>query len=207
AVATDGTYRIAVTAKGPARSNSGSVSVTVDTTPPTVKLVNLTDGQKLKNADLVVQGITEGGATVQFADSGETVAADNNGGFTLHRQLEHGTNTFKVLARDASGNQAEVSRCVDLLDRPPAIKLDSVADDALVHEAQIHLYGLTDPGVKLSVQGRLVAVDGKGHFDAQVDLAKGLNTVRVEAQDQAGNLTTVERKIRYDLASSEPLNL
>ncbi len=284
-VAADGVYHISINAKGPARSTSGSVTVAVDTTPPTVKLVNLTDGQKLKNADLVVQGITEAGATVQFADSGAPITADSSGGFTLHRQLAHGPNPFKLLVRDASGNEAQVSRTVDLLDQPPAVKIesptegawtnqklvtvagtvdpgtsvrvngqettpgpdgrfhvdvvleegvnslvieatdpvgnktrvehratldthppsvqiDSLADNTTVHEAQVHLYGRTDPGVKLSVQGRQVLVDGQGHFDAPVDLVVGNNTIQVEAQDQAGNLTPLERKVRYELGSS-----
>lgn len=284
-VAADGAYRIEVTAKGPARATSGSVTVAVDTTPPAVKLVNLTDGQKLKNADLVVQGITEAGATVQF-DGGAPVTADSSGGFTLHRQLVHGSNPFTLLVRDASGNEAQVSRTVDLLDQPPAVKIDSpadgawtnqklvtvagtvdpgtsvrvngqettpaadgrfhvdvvldegvnklvidatdpvgnktyiehqatldthppsvqidsLADETTVHEAQVHLYGRTDPGVKLSVQGRQVLVDGQGHFDTPVDLVVGNNTIQVEAQDQAGNLTPLARKVRYDLGSSE----
>ncbi len=284
-IAADGAYRLDITAKGPARSTSGSVTVTVDTTPPAVKLVNLTDGQMLKSNDLVVQGVTEAGATVQFADGGEVLTADSGGGFTLHRQLQHGTNTFKLLVRDASGNESSVSRTVDLLDRPPAIKIDtpadgawtnqklvtvsgevdpgttvrvnnqetapgpdghfhvdvvldegannitveatdpvgnkarveqhatldtrapsvqidSLADGATVHEAQVHLYGRTDPGVKLSIQGRQVGVDQQGRFDTPVDLVVGENTIHVEAQDQAGNVTPIDRKLRYDLGTS-----
>ncbi|HMA35371.1 MAG TPA: FlgD immunoglobulin-like domain containing protein [Chloroflexia bacterium] len=284
-IAPDAAYRIAVTAKGPARSTSGNVTVTVDTTPPAVKLVNLADGEKLKTADLVVQGLTEPGATVQFADGGALITADGGGAFTLHRPLVHGTNTFTVLVRDASGNETTVARTVELLDRPPAIKIDtpvdgawtnqklvtvsgqvdpgstvsvnnqetaagpdgrfhvdvvldegannlaveatdpvgnkarveervnldtrppaiqidSLADDATVHTAQVHLYGLTDPGVKLSVQGRLVVVDQQGHFDTPVDLIVGANTIHLEAQDQAGNVTALDRKVRYDLSTS-----
>jgi flagellar hook assembly protein FlgD len=290
AVAPDGAYRLDITAKGPARATSGAVTVTVDTTPPSVKLVNLTDGQKLKTADLVVQGITEPGATVQFADSPEVITADSGGGFTLHRQLTHGTNTFKVLVHDPSGNEAGVSRTVDLLDRPPAIKIDSPAegawtnqklltvsgqvdpgttvrvnsqdaapgpdgrfhvdivldegansiavqatdpvgnaarleqrvtldtrppavqidslsDNTTVHEAQTHVYGRTDPGVKLTIQGRALTVDQQGRFDAPVDLVVGDNTIHIEALDQAGNVTALDRKVRYDLATSGLLDL
>lgn len=290
ALAADGSYRIEVMARGPARSTSGTVTVAVDTTPPDVKLVNLTDGQKLKNADLVVQGVTEAGATVQFADGGALITADSNGGFTLHRQLVHGPNAFKVLVHDASGNEANVARTVDLLDRPPALKIDSPADGAwtnqklvtvagqvdpgssvrvnsqettpgpdgrfhvdvlldegvnniaveavdpvgnktrveqqatldtrappvqieslaegaTIHEAQVHVYGRTDPGVRLSVGGRQVAVDAQGHFDTPVDLVVGDNTIHIEAQDQAGNLTPLDRKIRYDLSSPGLLDL
>ncbi|HUS15814.1 MAG TPA: FlgD immunoglobulin-like domain containing protein, partial [Chloroflexia bacterium] len=281
-IAQDGAYRIAITAKGPARSTSGSITVAVDTTPPSVKLVNLADGQKLKSADLVIQGLTEAGATVQFADGGAPLTADSSGGFTLHRQLVHGPNTVKVLVRDASGNEAAVTRSVDLLDRPPAIQIespadnawtnqklvtvagvvdpgtgvrvnnqettagadgrfhidlvleegantiaveatdpvgnkarveqhanldtraptvsiDSLAEGATVRETQVHVYGRTDAGVRLNIQGRQVLVDGQGHFDTPVDLVVGDNTIHLEAQDAAGNLTTVDRKVRYDL--------
>ncbi len=121
-VAVDGAYRLAITARGPARSTSGSVTIAVDSTPPAVKLVNLPDGEKLKSADLLVQGVTEPGAVVQFAGSQDTVTADGGGGFTLHRQLVHGANSFTLLVHDASGNTTSVNRTVDLLDRPPVVR-------------------------------------------------------------------------------------
>src|SRR4029079_4221741 len=139
-----------------ARSTSGNVSVTVDTTPPDVKLVNLNDGQKLKAADLVVQGVTEPGATVQFADGGAGATADSGGGFTLHRQLVHGPNAFKVLVRDTSGNETTVARTVELLDRPPAIKIDSPADGIWTNRKVTTVAGQVDPGSTVRVNNQEV---------------------------------------------------
>jgi flagellar hook assembly protein FlgD len=286
----DGLYRIEVTAKGPARSTSGSVAVTVDTLPPPLKLANLNDGDKMKTADLTVQGITEPGATVQFADSKDIVAAAPDGGFTLRRNLAHGENKLRIIARDPSGNESAVERTVLLFDRPPALKIESPAEaawtnqklirvtgvtdpgttvrvngqqatpdaegrfavdvlldegrnaikvettdavgntstieqsatlkthppqveieslpaDAVVHETRVRIYGHTEAGVKLSVQQQTVPVDAQGRFDTAVDINPGENNIHVEAADLAGNVTTFDRKIRYEMASGTDLGL
>ena len=286
----DGLYRLEVTAQGPARSASGSVAVRVDTVPPPLKLANLADGDKLKDADLTLQGVTEPGATVQFADSNDVVTADPGGGFTLHRQLAHGENRLRIIARDAAGNETTVERTVSLFDRPPVVTVDSPAEgawtnqkllhvtgtadpgatirvndqqttpgadgrfaldvlldegrnvlkieavdavgnvatvqqtvtlktqppvvqidslpaDAVVHEARARIYGHTDPGVKLSVQGQPVIVDTQGRFDTAVDLITGDNTIHIEASDPAGNVTAFDRRVRYDLTSGTDIGL
>ncbi len=288
--AADGLYRLEVTARGTARSTSGSVAVTVDTLPPALKLANLQDGDKLKSADLTVQGLTEPGATVQFADSNDVVAADPGGGFTLHRHLEHGDNTLRIIARDPAGNETATQRTVSLFDRPPVVKIEQPAEglwtnqklvhvtgtadpgssvrvngqqttagtdgkfavdvlldegrnvikveatdavgnvstveqsatlkmqppavaiesipaDAVVHEARVRVYGHTEAGVKLSVQQQTVAVDTQGRFDTAVDLILGDNNLHIEASDLAGNTTVFDRQVRYELASGTDLGL
>ena len=205
----DGLYRLEVTAKGPARSTSGSVAVTVDTLPPVLKLANLQDGDKLKNADLVVQGLTEPGATVQFADSNDVVAADPGGGFTLHRRLEHGDNKLRIIARDPAGNEAYTERTVALFDRPPAVQIESPADGFWTNQKLVHVTGTADPGSSVRVNGQQTTAGPDGHFAVDVLLDEGRNVIKVEATDPVGNVSTIEQsatlKMRPPVVTIESL--
>lgn len=78
---------------------SASVSVTVDTTPPVLRLESPT----MESATAVnVSGTTEAGATVTVG--GRSVVAGADGSFALTVEVIAGTASLTVVARDAAGN-------------------------------------------------------------------------------------------------------
>ena len=64
ALVEDGQYRVEVYAGGALRGTTKNALVTVDTLPPALQLANLTDGQRVGQETLTVQGMTEFGAVV-----------------------------------------------------------------------------------------------------------------------------------------------
>jgi hypothetical protein len=74
--------------------------------------------------------------------------------------------------------------------------------NAVVLVPRVTLLGQTQPGAR--VQWRIdaapaaeAAVDEAGRFQFQVDLAAGLNTIRVEARDRLGQVATVAPTVRW----------
>ena len=89
--------------------------------------------------------------------------------------------------RDASGNESSVSRTVDLLDRPPAVKIDTPADGAWTNQKLVTVSGEVDPGTTVRVNNQETAPGPDGHFHVDVVLDEGANNIAVEATDPVGN--------------------
>jgi flagellar hook assembly protein FlgD len=83
-------------------------------------------------------------------------------------------------------------------------KLDlNVADGAAFQQAEVQLMGKTDTGAVVTVNGQAVTVSSLGEFQTTTTLEKGDNVVEVSAQDQAGNVTQVRRRLTYEVTAPE----
>ena len=60
----DGQYYVRVTAKGSARQASNTVPLLVDTIPPLIRLANMPEDMRVREQELVIEGVTEPDATV-----------------------------------------------------------------------------------------------------------------------------------------------
>ena len=58
-VVPDGRYRLQIKAKGTMRAASQNVNVLVDTLPPTLRLANLSEVSRVKEANLTIEGLTD----------------------------------------------------------------------------------------------------------------------------------------------------
>lgn len=90
---------------------SGTVTFTLDTTPPDLAVDSPTDGESVTGAT-TVSGTAEPGAVVEVFVDGEKVGeatADEDGGWSVDLgDLGEGEHTIDVVARDEAGNEAEV---------------------------------------------------------------------------------------------------
>jgi uncharacterized protein YfaP (DUF2135 family) len=90
-------------------SNSSRVyEVTLDSTPPAIKIELPQDGQQFelrKNQSITVEGTTEPRAKVFL--NGRLFFARSDGSFSTTYQLSEGDNELKVKAIDLAGNQSE----------------------------------------------------------------------------------------------------
>ena len=58
----------------------------------------------------------------------------------------------------------------------------------IVNDETYDLWGTTDSDVaSLTINGKLVSVDGSGNFDNSITLSPGSNTLVIESKDRAGN--------------------
>lgn len=191
-VAADGRYRLQVNAKGTVRTAERSAAVTVDTVPPTLRLVNLDEDTRMREANLTVEGLTDPEAVVQLEDDPNIIPVDAEGKFNIKRQLSEGGNVIQLLATDPAGNIATIAREVTLVTRPPEIAVTSPNNDQWTNENVTTIAGTVPPGTLLKVNGQEAMVTEEGYFEREVILQEGENIVEIEATDDVGNTASQE---------------
>jgi len=191
-VAPDGRYRMEVTAQGTVRAGNQSANVEVDTVPPTLHLVNMDDVNRVREANLTVEGLTDLDAVVQLEGDPQFIPIDGDGHFNIKRQLAEGSNLLQISATDPAGNKATISREIILVTRPPEVVITSPLNDQWLNQPVLTLAGVVPPGTTLKVNGQEAAVGAEGQFEREVILQEGDNTLNIEATDDVGNVTTQE---------------
>jgi flagellar hook assembly protein FlgD len=191
-VAPDGRYRLEVTAKGTMMAGSQSANVLVDTQPPTLRLANLDEVSRVREASLTIEGLTDPDAVVQLAGEPQMVPVGADGRFSLKRQLAEGSNVIQVSATDPAGNAASLTREIILVTKPPEIAISAPANDLWTNESLIIVTGAVPEGASLKVNGQEATVGTDGQFEREVILQEGDNILRIEATDDVGNVTSQE---------------
>ncbi|WP_353663128.1 Ig-like domain-containing protein [Hydrogenimonas sp. SS33] len=210
-----------------AAGNSAEASATeqygVDTTAPSVsvKSIDLTN-----DATPEISGsVDDPNATVVVTIDGESYTATNNGDGTWTlpddtvKSLTDGKHEITVEAVDAAGNKGVGSGSVTVDTQTAAsvdIKDDSGHDDYLDShddlartqlsgriEAGGHITALsvTDGTNTITIDPSTVTVDDEGNWSTTVDtgsLKDGTVTVKLAAEDAAGNSATAEDSIEKD---------
>ena len=200
----EGENHIELTAIDPS-GNAGSVTrdVSLALRPPEIILDNPPDGLWINQRLLSVQGRTLPDA--QLLVNGQDVALDDNGNFNVDVLLDEGENIVRLETTDQVGNETMVERRVVLKLQPPPISLSTVQEEMKVHEPSLLVAGQTETGTVVRVNGQEVAVDTQGGFQSVVNLVEGLNLIRVEAIDLAGNVAVTTRSVSYTTTASQPV--
>ncbi len=196
----DGLYQLQVSAQGAVRSASRSALVEVDTTPPTLQLVNLPNGMRVRSPLLEIQGVTEPGASVWLTGAPAPVSVDTEGRFTLQYRLQDGLNNFELRATDEAGNTASVKRQVELVTTAPDVLVTAPPDQAWFNNPIVTVRGEAPPETAVTVNNQPVSVAADGTFSYDLLLDEGENVIRIGASDDVGNLTTVERVVHIKTA-------
>lgn len=191
----DGNYRIRVAAKGESGTGYNNTQVTVDTQPPVIRLANIPDGMQVKDAELVIEGVTDANATVWVNNDPQPITLDGSGGFSIRRRLLEGENRLELVAIDDAGNSSSVVRTVTLLTKPPDIIVDNPPDGIWINQKLLTVKGRGQPNTTVKVGGRSVQTEDDGAFEVETLLQEGENVVRIEAYDAVGNVSTVERTV------------
>lgn len=110
--------------------------------------------------------------------------------------LESGSYFWRVsgIIEAREGFFSRTGRC-DLLQllKPPALKVEFPPETAAA--GSFTLTGSVEPGARVYVNGVEVAGGGDGAFAHELVLKSGVNLIRVEAVDQAGNASYASRVI------------
>lgn len=103
--------------------------------------------------------------------------------YRLKMNLNEGRQELVATAKDKAGNQSSAKVAVVVDTTPPALN------------AQVRLVveGNVEPGSSVLINGQEIAVDGDGHYKAEVPVRRGQKTVEIVAIDKNGN-KTVNRK-------------
>ena len=83
----------------------------------------------------------------------------------------------------------------------PRLALLSPKEDEIINEKYVIFHGMTEPGRNVKINNFTILPDKNGEFKYSIPLMQGTNIVRLEASDNAGNITTLYRlfHIDYDL--------
>ncbi len=191
----------AVDAAGNTASVARNVSLILE--PPEIIVDNPPDGLWINQRLLSVQGrLTEPDANLEI--NGQPAAVDDDGRFNVDVLLEQGENVVRLEAVDSVGNQSVVEHRVFLKTAPPPITIRSIQEGDTVHQPAILVAGETEPQAQVRVNGQEVTVDTQGGFQHVVNLVEGVNLIRVEVIDRAGNSAATTRSLTYTVG--EPQN-
>jgi flagellar hook assembly protein FlgD len=199
----DGRYRLQVTAKGPVRTTSQGITLQVDTQAPSLRLVNLPDGLRIREPSLTVQGLTETGATVWITGNPQPVGVDNQGRFSFQPRLSEGQNEIDVRAVDGAGNTARLVRQIEVVTTPPELVIAAPRDDDWTNQPLMAVSGEAHAGTTLKINEQPVTLNDDGTFHYELLLEEGDNLIRVAATDDVGNVTSHERLVH--LKTKPPL--
>ncbi|MBI4569636.1 MAG: hypothetical protein HY719_14680 [Planctomycetes bacterium] len=196
----EGENRITVEARDRA-GNVGAATVRLmrDTTPPTLAVDSVKDGDIVTAGTVTVAGPVAGaradGVTVT-GPSGPVAVTLADGRFAASAPLSekgHGINRLVVTAVDEAGNVARAELVVTYDSDDPIVSISPDLNGLVVAEADLRfVFYVKDDGAPQSL--RLVTVNGapapaNGSSlvrTASVRLARGENVIKAEAVDRAG---------------------
>lgn len=182
----DHSYRLRARDAAGNLAESAATSFVVDNTAPLISLSGVTDGDLLNHAVTPLVSITETHPQTssirlngQPFVSGTTVGSD-------------GDYLLQVEATDAAGNSATAQLHFTLDLQAPAVSVSEPVTGSTVTLAQQEIAGSTEPlaSVHIDAPGLVTTVqaDAQGRFrSAAATLQPGLNTLRLQATDRAGN--------------------
>lgn len=186
-VQTDGIYNLAVLATDKAgNSAQQTLHFVVDKTAPAVVISGVQDNG-FYNIDVV--------PVIQITDTNLTASTITLNGQTFVSGTmvsAEGVYQLAVTATDAAGNVSSTLVHFTLDKTPPTVTIISPVNGTTVTVNTIDVHGVTEAAASVSLslgtyQNTLTA-DSQGQFTfVQIPLVAGMNTISVNARDQAGN--------------------
>ncbi len=82
---------------------------------------------------------------------------------------------------------------------PPSLVLYVPTDGQVVSVHTLEVSGKTDRDATVMVNNQLVVVDESGNFSTAIDVSENTKEVSVTAKSRSGKVTTVTRKIDFEL--------
>jgi hypothetical protein len=134
----------------------------------------------------------DGGSGVASVTCNGIAATLGSNQYTCTVPLVAGLNHIRVVATDKVGNEEIEQMDVRLDQEPPLLTVDAPADGAPLSGSEITVSGTATDNYDIfhvKVNGTIIG-HANGPFSGTVVLASGSNTITVEANDYAGNLTT-----------------
>lgn len=196
AVLPDGAYRIQITAKSVFRSESRTLNAQIDTTPPSVQILNSDEQMRVKSAELLLEGVSEPGAVLWWNGAMHSVIA-SDGRFSLPLRLQEGPNLVTLRVIDEAGNAAEIRREILLSTRGPEITLLRPTENEWTNQQVIEVQGRVTPRGEVTINQQKVQTTEDGSFKHQVLLNAGANLLHIEAKDELGNITSLNRTVYF----------
>jgi cytoskeletal protein RodZ len=85
------------------------------------------------------------------------------------------------------------------LNQPPGLSVDAPANQLVVQERRVDVFGKTDSDATVTVNGINVVVRGDGKFFDQISLESGVNKITIVATSRFGKSSTIIREVGLQL--------
>ncbi|KKR26902.1 MAG: hypothetical protein UT58_C0004G0045 [Microgenomates group bacterium GW2011_GWC1_39_7b] len=165
-----------------------------DKTPPAPPRFNTFPDFTNQN-QISLAGTTESGTTIKLTFNRNVIdtLADKDGTFTFSNlTLNDGYNIFFATSTDAAGNNSQQTQEYKIVfdNKPPDLTIESPGDGSTFFgskQRQITIQGISESGVQITINDRVVVVDDNGKFQYTLTLNEGENKFTIKATDQAGN--------------------
>ncbi|KKT97510.1 MAG: S-layer domain protein [Microgenomates group bacterium GW2011_GWA1_46_15] len=185
-------------------SPKSSITTTNDAFPPQVPIV-VPLPEATNSAKLVVGGIGEANTSMVLQNNGsvvQEVRASADGSFAFEPIfLTDGNNDILVVSRnDQKAESRSQTQTVLLKTTKPQLSVTAPQDGAVftrTKDQTVSVQGKTDPNVQTLLNGKLLITTSDGSFVGTYLLGQGENTLKIQAIDQAGNMTEQEVKVTY----------
>lgn len=156
------------------------------------------------SASLKVAGIGDKESSVIILLNGKKqpkVMTDKDGKFiSTSIRLKEGENIINAVSTNGINESSPSTDIViNFIQDKPNLDIEKPAENEKVtsDENAYNILGTTDPGNRITINGRYVIVSNDGTFQFKVNLSKGENRYKVIATDPAGNQTEDEKTIEY----------
>jgi hypothetical protein len=181
--------------------NETTFFLELDITPPFLRIDTPREGRVLPSTLVQVVGVTEAGTSV-MVDGLAPLRLDET--FSTVLVLGDGNHVITVVATDPVGNWAVSSVSVRVDTLVPTLTIEAPMEGMLTCLPGVLVTGAVgDAGeVRVSVCGHTVKVID-GRWSMPVVLGEGVNSIEVEAVDEAGN--GIVRTVRVTLDSTPPV--
>jgi flagellar hook assembly protein FlgD len=197
----EGSNLIKISATDPA-GNVATLNreVILATKPPEITIDSPTNDLWTKESLITVSGTVPKGASLKV--NGQEATVTGAGQFEREVILQEGDNVLRIEATDDVGNVTSQEIIIHRKSAAPSLAVN-VDDGTTFQQAEVQIIGKTEPGATVLVGGQTVAVSSLGEFQSTVNLLTGDNLVDVVAQDQAGNTTKLQRRLRFEVTPPE----
>ncbi len=174
----------------------------IDRDGPKLVVSTLADGGVTNNSILNVSGTVSDASAVSGVTVNGVHVDASTGSFSYAVRLQTGANQLNVAATDALGNVSVNSRTILLDTTVPTLAVSEPADNGKTARSELTVSGTIDKQttVIITVMGGTpqgVSLSG-GSFSTVINLAVGLNSIKIIAIDGAGKSSTVVRTVTYD---------
>jgi RHS repeat-associated protein len=183
------------------------LTVTKDSTPPSLTEVTPADGTWLNTLNVSISGTVTDASPVAVLVNGQAATITGNQ-FTASVMMQEGANTLNIQATDSAGNTASVTR---------SVLIDTVAPAEFTPTVNISGWSNNNkPIVTFSTKDTESGID---HYEISVDssvtvkpitspyafvtvISDGEHTIKVWAYDKAGNVR--EGDVKVDIDTTPP---
>jgi len=179
--------------------NSVSLNVTIDTIPPVIKVISPLENEILPTPSIPINGKIED-------ENPYKIRINENEGVVLGTSfyyedffLQEGQNEVVLEAEDRAGNTSQKSFLVIMDSTPPEISITSPLPNMLITQKSIPVRGnVSDAsGVEVKVNEIQAEVVDQ-EFTVLAPLTEGLNIIKAEATDGAGNKNLTTTTVSVD---------